>query len=145
MRKSGLIGLLIVSCAVGGCQSSGPAPPTYVPPAPALPPTSSYVPYTLPPGDISVVKRYVTESLKDPGSATFGSLSASISDRGVVTVCGAVNAKNSYGGYAGQAPFIGILATNTSGQRVFGVIGMGGTDDQSAAVLSLCQRNGIVG
>ncbi|ESY88350.1 hypothetical protein X739_00755 [Mesorhizobium sp. LNHC220B00] len=97
----------------------------------------------MPAGDAEVVKRYVTESLKDPGSATFGSVSASITDRGVVTVCGMVNSKNSYGGYAGQTPFIGILATNTSGQRVFGVVGMGGTDDQSTSVLSLCQRNGI--
>ncbi|TIV39595.1 MAG: hypothetical protein E5V99_04385 [Mesorhizobium sp.] len=89
------------------------------------------------------MKRYVTESLKDPGSAMFGNIVGSISDKGVVSACGYVNAKNSYGGYAGQTPFVGVLATNTSDQRVFAVSGMGGTSNETTAVMMLCQQQGI--
>lgn len=100
-------------------------------------------PYTLPPSDVEVVKRDVASSLKDPQSAVFGEMAASISSRGVVQVCGMVNARNSFGGYTGHKPFLGVLATNTSGQRVFGVSAVGGTDTESLAVLMVCKRNGI--
>lgn len=123
-------------------QFAPPQQSTSFPPAPAAPP-EVYRPYTLPASDIEVVKRYVTESLKDPGSAKFGNIVGSISEKGVASACGYVNATNSYGGYVGQTPFIGVLATNTSGQRVFAVRGMGGTSNETTAVMMLCQREGI--
>ncbi|MBZ9794333.1 hypothetical protein LB556_01440 [Mesorhizobium sp. ES1-4] len=94
-------------------------------------------------GDIEVVKRFTAESLKDPYSAMFGPIVSSMSDKGVVGVCGTVNGKNSYGAYIGQTPFVGVLATNTSGQRVFAVSGMGGTADQNWVVRTLCERQGM--
>jgi len=144
MRKTAYILLAALSGCVASPsqqQQSGFPP---VPPDPAPSTASAYRTYILPASDADVVKRFVAESLKDPGSATFGKITASISDRGVVSVCGMVNARNSYGGYAGQTPFMGVLATNTSGQRVFGVSGMGSTDIQSKSVLMVCQSEGII-
>ena len=56
---------------------------------------------------VQVVKMSIAKSLKDPDSAKF---------RGVKlkwgTVCGEVNAKNSYGGYAGYRRFYAIDGTD---------------------------------
>lgn len=56
---------------------------------------------------VQVVKMFIANSLKDPDSAKF---------RGVKmkwgTVCGEVNAKNSYGGYAGYRRFYAIDGTD---------------------------------
>lgn len=112
-------------------------------PAPPPPPPSTYRPYYLVSADTDVVKRFVARSLKDPYSAVFGEIVASMSDKGVVSVCGTVNGKNSYGAYIGQTPFVGVLATNTSGQRVFAVSGIGGTAEESLIVRTLCQRQGM--
>ena len=59
---------------------------------------------------IAVVKRAVSAKLKDPGSAKFGEIRASVDNRGSVGICGIVNAKNSNGGYIGNHPFAAILA-----------------------------------
>jgi hypothetical protein len=59
---------------------------------------------------IAEVKRVVSAKLKDPGSAKFGEIRASVDNRGSVGICGIVNAKNSHGGYIGNHPFAAILA-----------------------------------
>lgn len=51
-----------------------------------------------------IAERSVKAVLKDPGSAQFSKLTAFTVD-GVLTVCGSVNAKNSYGGYTGPQRF----------------------------------------
>jgi hypothetical protein len=68
---------------------------------------------------ISVALQQVRDLLKDPDSAKFQKIR--IRDyQGEVVVCGEVNAKNSYGGYAGYRLFIaGVSAANleyTSGR-----------------------------
>lgn len=55
------------------------------------------------------VEAAVRQSLKDPESARFGDITAGRSADGT-TVCGQVNAKNSYGGYTGPARFYGTLS-----------------------------------
>lgn len=74
----------------------------YTPPPPGAP-------MTLSSRQVEMVQAGVSDTLRDPSSAQFGPLVASASsDRGV-TVCGTVNAKNAFGGYAGRNNFIGIL------------------------------------
>jgi hypothetical protein len=63
-----------------------------------------------PDGRFAKAENAVRANLKDPDSAKFSDLSALTSPnvRGEPTkvVCGRVNARNSYGGYAGAAPFV---------------------------------------
>ena len=60
---------------------------------------------------INVVKKAVSKNLKDPYSARYRGIVASRVNDWPITVCGWVNAKNSYGAYTGDAPFIGELGT----------------------------------
>ncbi len=56
-------------------------------------------------------------------------------------MCGYVNAKNSYGGYVGETPFIGtFIGHDNSG---FMVSYMGGPDKDTYAVLVVCRSNGL--
>ena len=59
---------------------------------------------------IAEVKRAVSAKLKDPVSAKFGEIRASVDTRGSVGICGLVNVKNSHSGYIGNHPFAAILA-----------------------------------
>jgi hypothetical protein len=49
----------------------------------------------------------VLNRLRDPDSAKFKDLVASVSNDGEVFFCGRLNAKNSYGGYTGFETFVG--------------------------------------
>lgn len=120
--------------AITSCQSA--------PPRQATPPRQT-APYMLTSDDIAAIKRDLPSSLKDPNSAMFGTMGSSIDTKGVVSVCGYVNARNSFGGYTGQQPYTGILATNREGKRVFAVSGVGDGHYGSMAIFALCQRNGI--
>jgi hypothetical protein len=48
----------------------------------------------------------VKRKLRDPGSAEFRKLIAYEPGEGALVVCGEVNAKNGFGGYAGFEPFV---------------------------------------
>lgn len=97
--------------------------------------------YSLTPDDKTIIENGVRQSLKDPDSAKFGPMQASKRSDGAVTVCGYVNAKNSFGGYVGMQPFIGLLSKEPD--PVFGVSGMGGTDTKTMVVKSFCKKSGI--
>lgn len=64
---------------------------------------------------IDDAKGMVSASLKDPDSATFKNVKVyrvknkNTCDVNVSAVCGAVNAKNSYGGYVGYSNFAVVL------------------------------------
>ena len=58
---------------------------------------------------ISAVKKEVVKEFKDPYSARFEQLRYNHEEGGPYSVCGTVNAKNSYGAYAGAVPFYGLL------------------------------------
>jgi hypothetical protein len=53
------------------------------------------------------VRALVREQLKDPQSAQFSGVRLERSPKGGWSFCGYVNARNSYGGYAGRSFFIG--------------------------------------
>jgi len=100
-----------------------------------------YAPYELNEIIIDGVYAGVRDQLKDPDSAKFSDLKASITDNNAVSVCGFVNAKNSYGGYVGKQPFIGI--TFGDNKEKFYMIGMGGGDTHPEAIINVCKSSGI--
>src|SRR6185295_2850187 len=67
------------------------------------------MPVKLDPRQQEAVVNGVLKWMKEPGSASFGSLSAVKHRLGRVVVCGEVNGRNTAGAYAGMAPFVGIL------------------------------------
>ncbi|KUM25201.1 hypothetical protein AU467_04260 [Mesorhizobium loti] len=103
--------------------------------------------YELNDGEQAAIKRGVSLQLKDPDSAKFGPIKAVPYpgvEEGVVLACGFVNAKNGFGGYAGETPFVGVLATyRLTGQAEFVLKEIGGAETDSAAVISYCKSQGI--
>lgn len=83
----------------------------------------------------------VSQWLKDSKSAQFGAMQAVRDSRGVVTVCGWVDGRNSAGVYRGMAPYIGILV-GTRHSADFIVVGIGGSRQDRASVLALCVETG---
>jgi len=121
---------IIAAIVLSGCTTTASVPPTPV-----------TTPVSLSAAQQKAVQEGVRGSLKDPNSAMFrGQLRAARSEEGVTFVCGVVNAKNSYGGYTGDKPFIGGMESDGK----FIVAGMGGTDTESLSVISVCQKYGIV-
>ena len=65
----------------------------------------------------------VRRSLKDPDSAKFKHYFAYKTEKGTIQECGAVNSKNSYGGYSGFEDYSAIVTEDDqSGYR--GIISM---------------------
>ncbi|MDF2621428.1 MAG: hypothetical protein K0S00_4087 [Xanthobacteraceae bacterium] len=96
------------------------------------------LPYGLSAAEIAAVESGVREDLKDPDSAKFsGFVATKEPSSGMVTVCGYVNARNSFGGYAGKKLFYGLLAVP---QINFIPIGLGGNE---AVHASMCRDAGI--
>ncbi|WAJ29331.1 hypothetical protein [Antarcticirhabdus aurantiaca] len=62
------------------------------------------------PEERAKVEAAVRKKLLDPDSAQFQDVRASVSDSGLITVCGKVNAKNQYGGYSGRKLFHTFIA-----------------------------------
>lgn len=54
------------------------------------------------------------DGLKDPESGRFGMMNAARHSDGTISICGWVNAKNSYGGYEGEMPFTAIYSIKTA-------------------------------
>lgn len=122
---------ILFAAILAGCQSSPSATSASVrPPAEAIP-------YKLTPPMIEKVKAAVARLLKDPESARFNSpFVASKTPKGI-TVCGFVNAKNSFGGYTGDKPFL----VGGDGDS-FTAIGVGGSESEITATLQVCRNEG---
>lgn len=125
--------LVVAAALIGGlvgCQTAG------FPPASEAPPVDRYV---LSATETEAVKATVLASLKDPYSAVFGLPFLASRDRrsGAVYVCGKVNAKNSFGGYAGDEWFLGALSTTTGGVAL---VGIGGSIKDGNSVVVLCNQ-----
>ncbi len=137
--------ILVIACTVvlSGCyQTPSYTPVTYTPPP--SPPASKIergTPIKLTAAQIAVVKAGTAKGMKDPESARFGDTFLAAKDsKGVITVCGYVNGKNSYGGYVGMSPFIGVL-----GEGAFGLVDIGSSRDGRPITVKLCQDSGIDG
>lgn len=126
---------VILTSLLAGCASVGVDPAASVPRSP----------YPLSAAATKVIQDGVRKSLKDPNSAMFGTMVAAkgAGDAGVY-VCGYVNAKNSFGGYTGDTPFMGLLAVDDKkGPFAFGLTGMGGTDTETAVIYQMCREYGV--
>lgn len=100
-------------------------------------------PYMLTPADVELVQQSVRAKMLDPQSAMFGPMKAAYratSKVGAVMVCGVVNGKNTFGGYAGRTVFDGMLWTH-EGQRRFDLVGNLSADDVTITVtLKACRQ-----
>lgn len=133
MRKS----VLVVCLLIAGCTT----PQTTSPPVKA----TTYRPLSA--EDVKIVQDGVRQSLKDPLSATFGPMTAAQEGKDNSWVCGVVNAKNSFGGYTGDKPYMGMLVHMDTGAKklqMFRVTSMGGTDSATLATIEMCKRYGVV-
>jgi hypothetical protein len=103
-------------------------------------------PYNLTAADGLAIELSVRSRLRDPMSAIFGQVSAVIDAKNMITVCGAVNGRNGFGGYTGFVPYMGMLADNMHGNRVFAVTGIASapSDTSTMAVLMICNKHGAV-
>lgn len=78
-------------------------------------------------------------SLKDPDSARIAGVSAARGKDGTLTVCGHVNARNSFGGYTGFVPFSGFII---EGSRIFQVTSIGNPADDNYGIRVVCRDSG---
>lgn len=102
----------------------------------ADPPTPK-TPTALSDPDKAAIRRDVRKTLKDPESAKFGPMTAKKDAKGIVYVCGLVNAKNSYGGYTGMQHYMGILLHPPKKPVAFASAGMG------AGSAMVCAEDGM--
>ncbi len=125
--------VLALSGVLVGCQTA------------MLPPPPDTKPYALNELETQAVQEGVRRSLKDPTSALFSGVPrASEKEPGIVYVCGVVNAKNSFGGYVGDRPYLGLLATMEGGAiATFNVVSLGSDANSTATVLDLCRHYGV--
>ncbi|TWF53266.1 hypothetical protein [Neorhizobium alkalisoli] len=99
---------------------------------------AKFSPVKLTAEQVNTVQRGVRKSLKDPESARFGGFAAAAESPNAITVCGVVNAKNSYGGYTGNQPFIGLLFGKS-----YLVGKIGGSQQEAAVVITMCRQRGM--
>jgi hypothetical protein len=133
-----VFGLLAVGCAP--TSTSIPAPYS----APSPPPTSKLeagTPVTLTAKQQAAVRKGVTQAMKDPEAVRFGKMAATRNSKGDVTVCGLVNGKNSFGGYVGMSPFIGILVDENSPEG-FALYKIASSSDRDVTA-TLCRDSGL--
>lgn len=90
---------------------------------------------------VKAVEDGVKRKLRDPDSARFGRYAAAKRSDGVIVVCGWVNSKNGYGGYAGFGPYYGVLLDKPLGYEAkivangeLGIIG----------VTRYCREDGVL-
>jgi hypothetical protein len=95
-------------------------------------------PITLTAQQVKEIQAGVRAFLKDPDSAKFsGPVLAAKRPNGDIEACGMVNAKNSYGGYAGDSPYV---ATLRNGKVIDGTTASG---NDAQFVIQICRERGV--
>jgi hypothetical protein len=99
----------------------------------------------LTPAQVEAVHEGFRAVMKDPDSARFGALVAAAKPDGTLHVCGSANGKNSFGGFTGMQPFMGILSNGptTQPKPTFAVSGIGSNGDMAWVVRMHCRRHGL--
>jgi hypothetical protein len=127
--------ILVIAVGLSGCQTNS-SPNTNSSPAEV---------FVLTGKDIAEIENGTRYVLKDPESAMFRDIQA-LKRGNVTTICGWVNAKNSFGGYTGYVPFTGFLMLLSDKPRVpsytFSV--MGGSELESNYVIENCRKAGFL-
>jgi hypothetical protein len=91
--------------------------------------------------DLSLVTSALSLQMLDPPSTRVSGVvgAADAKEPSLVWVCGHVQGKNTFGGYAQPVPFFGSLVTETTGSKQFLVISIAGpSNDDQLAVLNAC-------
>jgi hypothetical protein len=145
--------LLAVGAMLAGCVQttadpsyrpvSLPEPYRSYPQPPVGTPIEAGVPLKLDERQQEAVISAVLKWMKDPRTASFSELRATRNKHGWITVCGAVNGRNSAGAYVGMAPFIGAMRSTPTPSE-FIVVEIGAFEPQRNDVETLCRESGIV-
>jgi len=99
-------------------------------------------PIKLDPRQQEAVVAAVRKWMKEPGTASFGALSAVEAREGKIVVCGEVNGRNTAGAYPGMAPFVGVMVGKPVAPE-FIVISIAQSGPPRAEVQAICQQSGI--
>jgi hypothetical protein len=146
--------LLAVGVMLAGCMQtqtavdlsyrsvSLPEPYRSLPQPRAGTPIEAGVPVKLDERQQEAVISAVLKWMKDPRTASFSELRAAKNRHGWITVCGAVNGRNSAGTYVGMAPFIGAMRSSPIPSE-FVVVEIGAFDPQRSDVETLCRESGV--
>jgi len=144
--------MLLILCSVLliGCIQGDPAyhrvslepPYSALPEAPAGVTIEPGTPVNLTPQQQEAVIAGVRKWMKDPASASFGTMAAARTRRGGIVVCGEVTGRNSAGVLAPLAPFIGVLTASPSSPE-FVVVDIAADGKPRAELEVLCWRSGI--
>lgn len=87
------------------------------------------------PKELAAIKANLELRLKDASSAKLQRVRVKGEK-----FCGLVNAKNSYGAYAGYSPISGMVFKDTTGKQLAAVIGIGPPED---AIRQICEDDGL--
>ncbi|WP_337052507.1 hypothetical protein [Pseudoxanthomonas sp. USHLN014] len=89
------------------------------------------------------IRNAVVARLKDPDSAKIEAIDVAAPDATHISkFCGYVNAKNSFGGYAGALRFYGLVGPREDGSTMAVLIGIA-TPNDLGAVDAMCAKAGI--
>ena len=104
------------------------------------------VPEPLSAETIAVAQATIRKALGDPDSAKFGEIIGGRNSKGLLFVCGWVNAKDRFGGYTGMLPFNGVVLERRAGSPSrkpveFVPTGLGDSDNER--VLMSCKDKGL--
>lgn len=88
------------------------------------------------PKEIALIKKAMQDQLRDPDSAKYSMVVVKTKSEGdgVYITCGLVNSKNGYGGYAGNAWFMGVFVTLTNGNKEAMIISVDSSDPENGEV-----------
>lgn len=86
------------------------------------------------PKELAAIKADLETRLKDAGSAKLQRVR--VKDE---NFCGLINAKNSYGAYAGYSPIMGMVFKDTTGKQLAAVMGL----DSPEVTRSMCAEKGL--
>jgi hypothetical protein len=94
------------------------------------------------PQQLEVIRTALQNKLKDADSAKFMNVRMLPADQGMSDICGKVNAKNSYGAYAGYRTFYGEYFDATNGSKASAFILI--IQDQDSPVADrMCEKQGF--
>lgn len=145
MRSSATLAALLMLTACAQIEPPDPYAPRNPPSRPTHTPLADIEPgdlVTLSAQQQKQVREGTAKRLKDPEAARFGKLSATRGKDGSLTVCGYVNGKNSYGGYTGYSPFMGMFLAPPNG-NTYEVVKIGSRDTEQQAIVSVCGQAGV--
>jgi hypothetical protein len=134
-----ILGILALSAMLAGCVTASESTEPYV------------AGYTadelreLTPTEKSILAKEFSKSLKDPDSAKFEwtKVPKNWSGKSTLDYCATLNARNSFGGYVGFQPFVGLIIT--AGGKIAGgsITGLASNAGERQLVTEMCAKKGL--